>query len=155
AAGMISKLLSDNSEQRGEFLAGIDAEYRRVIDAHERAETERSRMTPDEARDNGAMLTFDSSTVVPPSFTGVRTFESIDVGEIAPYIDWTPFFHVWGLRGRYPGILDDGVLGEAARPLFDDAQVMLDRIVAEQWFAPKAVVGFWPAHRDGDDIVLA
>ena len=62
---------------------------------------------------------------------------------------------MWGLRGRYPAILDDGVLGDAARPLFDDAQRMLDRIVGEHWFAPKAVVGFWPAHRDGDDIVLA
>jgi 5-methyltetrahydrofolate--homocysteine methyltransferase len=85
----------------------------------------------------------------------VRVFDALDVGEVAPYIDWTPFFHVWGLRGRYPAILEDGVLGDAARPLFDDAQRMLDRIVAEQWFLPRAAVGFWPAHRDGDDIVLA
>ena len=112
-------------------------------------------MTIEDARDNGAVLTFDTSTVKPPTFTGVRVFDALDVGEVAPYIDWTPFFHVWGLRGRYPAILEDGVLGDAARPLFDDAQRMLDRIVAEQWFAPKAVVGFWPAHRDGDDIVLA
>jgi 5-methyltetrahydrofolate--homocysteine methyltransferase len=155
AAGVISKLLSDAGEQRGEFLAGLDAEYRRVIEAHERAEHERSRMSLVEARDNGAVLTFDTSTVVAPTYTGVRTFAEIDVGEIAPYIDWTPFFHVWGLRGRYPAILDDGLLGEAARPLYDDARRMLDRIVAEGWFAPKAVAGFWPAHRDGDDIVLA
>jgi 5-methyltetrahydrofolate--homocysteine methyltransferase len=155
AAGVISKLLSDDAEQRDGFLAGLDAEYRRVIEAHERAEVERSRMSLDEARDNGAALTFDTSTVVAPTFTGKRTFDSIDTGEIVPYIDWTPFFHVWGLRGRYPAILDDGLLGEAARPLFDDAQRMLDRIVTERWFAPKAVVGFWPAHRDGDDILLA
>ena len=62
---------------------------------------------------------------------------------------------MWGLRGRYPAILEDDVLGDAARPLFEDAQRMLERIVAEQWFAPKAAVGFWPAHRDGDDLVLA
>jgi len=155
AAGVISKLLSADHEQRDGFLAGLDAEYRRVIEAHERAEVERSRMTLGEARDNGAVLTFDTSTVVAPSFTGVRTFDAIDVGEVAPYIDWTPFFHVWGLRGRYPAILEDGLLGEAARPLFDDAKRMLDRIIAEQWFRPKSVVGFWPAHREGDDIVLA
>jgi 5-methyltetrahydrofolate--homocysteine methyltransferase len=155
AAGVISKLLSDDGEQRDEFLSGLDAEYRRVIDAHERAEVERSRMTIEAARDNGAALAFDTSTVQPPSFTGVRAYDALDVGDIAPYIDWTPFFHVWGLRGRYPAILEDGVLGDAARPLFEDAQRMLDRIVAEQWFAPKAAVGFWPAHRDGDDLVLA
>jgi 5-methyltetrahydrofolate--homocysteine methyltransferase len=155
AAGVISKLLSDDGDQRDEFLTALDVEYRRVIEAHERAETERNRMTIEEARDNGAVLTFDSSTVKSPSFTGVRVFDALDVGDLAPYIDWTPFFHVWGLRGRYPAILEDEVLGGAARPLFDDAQQMLDRIVSEQWFAPKAAVGFWPAHRDGDDIVLA
>jgi 5-methyltetrahydrofolate--homocysteine methyltransferase len=155
AAGVISKLLSDDGSQRDEFLTALDVEYRRVIEAHERAETERNRMTIEDSRDNGAVLTFDTSTVKPPSFTGVRVFDALDVGDLAPYIDWTPFFHVWGLRGRYPAILEDEVLGDAARPLFDDAQQMLDRIVAEQWFAPKAAVGFWPAHRDGDDIVLA
>src|SRR5262245_37123453 len=111
AAGVISKLLSNDGGQREEFLTGLDAEYRRVIDAHERAEVERSRMTLEDARDNGAVLSFDGATVHPPSFTGVRTFDAIDVGEIAAYIDWTPFFHVWSLRGRYPAILDDGVLG--------------------------------------------
>ena len=155
AAGVISKLLSGDGEQREEFLTGLDAEYRRVIEAHERAEVERSRMTIDQARDNGAVLTFDTSTVQPPASTGVGVFDALDVADIAPYIDWTPFFHVWGLRGRYPAILEDGVLGDAARPLFEDAQRMLERVVSEQWFAPKAVVGFWPAHRDGDDVVLA
>ena len=87
--------------------------------------------------------------------TGVTTFDHIDVAELVPYIDWTPFFHVWGLRGRYPTILDDATLGDAARPLFDDAQRMLDQIVGEQWFQPKAVVGIWPARRDGDDILVA
>ena len=156
AAGVISKLLSDDGEQRDEFLAGLDAEYRRVIEAHERAEVERSRMTIEDARDNGAVLDLrhvDGAAAA--RSPACATFDAIDVGELAPYIDWTPFFHVWGLRGRYPAILEDGVLGDAARPLFDDAQRMLDRIVAEQWFAPKAAVGFWPAHRDGDDIVLA
>ena len=152
---MISKLLSDDDSQRSEFLTNLDVEYQRVIEAHERAEVERNRMSLDDARGNGATLTFDASTVVAPASTGVRTFDEIDVADLVEYIDWTPFFHVWGLRGRYPAILDDGVLGEAARPLFDDARAMLDRIVAEQWFRPKAVVGFWPAHSDGDDIVLA
>ncbi|MDJ0767970.1 MAG: methionine synthase [Ilumatobacter sp.] len=152
AAGVISKLLS--ADQRGDFLSDLDSEYRRVIEAHERAEIERNRLTIDEARRNAPDLRFDPSTVVAPTFVGAQTLDGIDVGELVPYIDWTPFFHAWGLRGRYPGILEHDELGDAARPLFDDAQRMLDRIVGEAWFAPKAVVGFWPAHREGDDLVL-
>jgi 5-methyltetrahydrofolate--homocysteine methyltransferase len=152
AVGVISKLLSD--DQRGEYLADLDVEYQRVIAAHERAEVERNRVSIEQARDNAGWFTFDASTVVAPTYTGARTFDQIELADLAPYIDWTPFFHTWGLRGRYPAILTDAELGEAARPLFDDARHMLDRIVAEQWFVPKAVVGFWPAHRDGDDIVL-
>jgi 5-methyltetrahydrofolate--homocysteine methyltransferase len=155
AAGVISKLLSDEPGQRDEFLSQLDVEYQRVVEAHERAEVERNRMTIDEARDNGALLAFDSSTVHTPATTGVTTFDELDVAELVPYIDWTPFFHVWGLRGRYPSVLEDPTLGEAARPLFDDAQRMLERIVDEQWFRPKAVVGIWKAGRDGDDIVVA
>ena len=156
AAGVISKLLSDDGEQRDEFLSGLDAEYRRVIEAHERAEIERNRMTIERgARQRRGADVRHARPCSHPRSPACVTFDALDVGEIAPYIDWTPFFHVWGLRGRYPAILEDGVLGDAARPLFEDAQRMLDRIVAEQWFAPKAAVGFWPAHRDGDDIVLA
>ena len=152
AAGVISKLLSD--DQRDGFLSDLDIEYRRVIEAHERAEVERNRVSIHDARANSGRLVFDASTVVAPSYTGVRTFDEIDVAELVPYIDWTPFFHAWGLRGRYPAILTDPELGGAAQPLFDDGQRMLEQIVNERWFVPKAVVGFWPAHRDGDDIVL-
>src|SRR5690606_32324775 len=73
---------------------------------------------------------------------------------LARYIDWTPFFQTWELRGRYPAILEDEKQGEAARQLFEDAQRMLEQIIAEKWFAPRAVVGFWPANAVGDDIRL-
>jgi 5-methyltetrahydrofolate--homocysteine methyltransferase len=152
AAGVISKLL--NPGQRGEFLSELDAEYARVIASHERAEVERNRLTLDEARVNAGEFDFDPSVLVAPTFTGPRTIDDIDVGELVDHIDWTPFFHAWGLRGRYPGILTDAAMGESATSLFDDARRMLDKIVDEQWFLPKAVVGFWPAHREGDDIVL-
>jgi 5-methyltetrahydrofolate--homocysteine methyltransferase len=75
--------------------------------------------------------------------------------DLARYIDWTPFFQTWELKGRYPAILEDEKQGEAARQLFDDAQAMLKRIIAEKWFAPKAAVGFWPAARVGDDIACS
>jgi len=89
-----------------------------------------------------------------PRMLGVRSFEEYSIEELTRYIDWTPFFQTWELKGRYPAILEDERQGAAARQLFDDAQAMLKRIVAEQWFAPKAVVGFWPAARVGDDIRL-
>jgi 5-methyltetrahydrofolate--homocysteine methyltransferase len=152
AVGVISKLLSD--DQRGEYLADLDVEYRRVIEAHERAEVERNRVSIGDARANAAQFTFDEATVVAPTYTGARTFDEIELADLVPYIDWTPFFHTWGLRGQYPAILTDSEFGAAAAPLFDDAQRMLEQIVTGRWFVPKAVVGFWPAHRDGDDIVL-
>jgi 5-methyltetrahydrofolate--homocysteine methyltransferase len=155
AAGVISKLLTHDPDSRREFLTDLDREYQRVIEAHERAAIERARLSLFDARDNAGAFEFDASTVVTPSFTGVRTIDDIDLAELARYIDWTPFFFAWGLRGQYPAILDDAEMGDAARPLWDDAQRMLTQIIEERWFAPKAVVGFWPAHRDGDDIVLA
>ena len=82
-----------------------------------------------------------------PLFPGHACFALTIVGELVPYIDWTPFFQTWELRGRYPAILDDPQTGRgSARNLFDDAQAMLTRIVEEHWFDPKAVIGFWPAN---------
>ena len=81
-------------------------------------------------------------------------FGSYELADLARYIDWTPFFQTWELKGRFPALLDDPEQGAAARALFDDAKAMLKQIVGQKWFAPKAVVGFWPAARVGDDIAL-
>jgi 5-methyltetrahydrofolate--homocysteine methyltransferase len=89
-----------------------------------------------------------------PSFLGVKTFADYSLKELADTIDWTPFFQAWELHGRFPAILDDAVVGEAARALYKDARAMLDKIVAENWFIAKATIGFWPANAAGDDIVV-
>jgi len=89
-----------------------------------------------------------------PRFLGTRAFAGYDLGELVPFIDWTPFFQTWEMKGRYPGILDDPKAGAAARALFSDAQAMLKRIVAEKWLRANAVIGFWPADAQVDDIVL-
>ena len=81
-------------------------------------------------------------------------FSTYDVEELTKYIDWTPFFQTWELKGRYPAILQDEKQGEAARQLWDDAQKMLARALEGRWFNPKAVIGFWPANAVGDDIRL-
>ena len=106
------------------------------------------------ARANKAPITWDGYEPPKPSFTGTRVFEEYDLGELVSRIDWTPFFRTWDLAGRYPQILDDDVVGETATSLFNDAQSMLQRIVGEGWFKPRAVVGFWPANAVGDDIEL-
>jgi 5-methyltetrahydrofolate--homocysteine methyltransferase len=156
AAGVISKLLSAEPGQRQGFLDELDTEYQRVIAAHERAEVERNRLSLADARRHAGDYRFDAATVIAPTFTGARTIDGVTVAELTEYIDWTPFFHAWGLRASFPGVLEHHEYAAAARPLWADAQVMLRKIVDEGWLRPRAVVGFWQAHRsdDGDDIVL-
>ena len=101
-----------------------------------------------------AELRFGADEVARPSFLGRRTLEDVPLADIVPYIDWTPFFHVWELRGAYPRILDDPKYGPPARELFDAAQDMLSRLIDERSLRACGVYGFFPAWRDGDDIVL-
>ena len=152
AVGVVQSLLSP--EGRGAYIDQVRAEYGRVADAHRRAEADKQRLPLVKARANAFKPDWASYEPPRPQFTGSRIFRSYDTAELIPYIDWTPFFQTWELRGRYPAILEDEKQGEAARQLFDDAQSMLARIVEERWFDPKAIIGFWPANRVGDDIHL-
>jgi 5-methyltetrahydrofolate--homocysteine methyltransferase len=152
ASGVISSLLSNT--QREGFLADLGADYARVVESHARATIERDRVSIDVARSNRLTPVFDASTITEPTFVGTRVFDEYDVAELVPYIDWTPFFRTWGIRSKFPEVLTDPEFADAARPLYDDALAMLDKIVADKWFRPKAVVGFWPAQADGDDIVV-
>jgi 5-methyltetrahydrofolate--homocysteine methyltransferase len=152
AVGVVSTLLS--TEAKAPFVAGVQAEYAKLAAAHERGEREKQRLPLAAARDGALRPDWSGYTPPAPTFTGTRVFESWDLAELARYFDWTPFFQTWEMKGRFPAILDDAAQGEAARQLFADAQAMLQRIIGEQWLAPKAVVGFWPANRVGDDIRL-
>ncbi len=89
-----------------------------------------------------------------PSFLGQRVLDDVPLAQIAEYIDWSPFFMAWEMKGKYPQILEDPVSGEAAQRLFDDARALLDRIIREKLLQARGVYGFWPANSDGDDIVL-
>ena len=152
AVGVVSSLLSP--ETRQSYVDNIRTEYAKVADAHRRAESDKQRIPLARARANPFRIEWDNYTPPKPLFTGTRTFATYDVAELVPYIDWTPFFQTWELKGRYPALLTDEKQGAAARQLFDDAQAMLKRIVEERWFTPKAVIGLWPANAVGDDIVL-
>jgi 5-methyltetrahydrofolate--homocysteine methyltransferase len=89
-----------------------------------------------------------------PVQPGIHVFDDYPLQELLPLIDWTPFFNAWELAGRYPAILSDAVVGKQATELFNDAQAMLGRIVAEKWLRARAVIGFWPANSRGDDVVV-
>ncbi|MBU4087445.1 MAG: methionine synthase [Alphaproteobacteria bacterium] len=152
AVGVVSALLSPDTRQA--YSDGIRAEYAKVAEAHARAEAEKQRLPLARARENAVKLDWSSYTPVKPRFLGTKVFDDYNLEELAHYIDWTPFFQTWELKGRYPAILEDEKQGEAARQLFADAQAMLSKIIAEKWFRPRAVVGFWPANAVGDDIRL-
>lgn len=152
AVGVASALMSPT--QRADYVAGIRAEYAEVAERHERSEAAKSRLPLAAARANALCLDWASYKPVAPSFTGSRVIEDWDLARIAQYIDWTPFFQTWELKGVYPRILEDEAQGPAARQLFAEAQEMLSRIIAGKWFRPRAVLGFWPANAEGDDIRL-
>ncbi|WP_342360744.1 methionine synthase [Terrarubrum flagellatum] len=152
AVGVVSSLLSNDN--KGSYIDGVRAEYAKTADAHAKAELDKQRLPIEKARANALKLDWSAYQPPKPSFTGMRVFSSYDVGELIPYIDWTPFFWTWELKGRFPAILEDKVYGEEARRLYEDAREMLDQIVVERWFTPKAVIGFWPANSEGDDINL-
>ncbi len=152
AVGVVSGLLSKTERAKNEALTRD--EYIRIREQYARGQEVKARATLPAARQN--RFRPDPATPLPcaPSFLGVRAFDSWDLKDLAEHIDWTPFFASWELIGRYPLILEDEIVGEAARDLFRDAQAMLKRIVDETWFTAKGVVGFWPANADGDDIVV-
>ncbi|EHS50576.1 methionine synthase [Rhizobium sp. PDO1-076] len=152
AVGVVSSLLSN--ETRDGTIETLRGEYAKVADAHARAEAEKQRLPLARARANAVKVDWSQYKPVKPSFTGTKIFEDYDLAELAKYIDWTPFFQTWELKGRYPAILEDEKQGEAARALYADAQAMLDKIIAENWFRPRAVIGFWPANAVDDDIRL-
>ncbi|MVA79847.1 methionine synthase [Agrobacterium vitis] len=152
AVGVVSSLLSPDT--RDTTIETLRAEYAKVADAHARAELEKQRLPIARARANAAKVDWASYKPKKPSFTGIKVFEDYDLRELAKYIDWTPFFQTWELKGRYPAILEDEKQGEAARALYADAQAMLTKIIDETWFRPRAVIGFWPANSVGDDIRL-
>ncbi|MGE0748140.1 MAG: vitamin B12 dependent-methionine synthase activation domain-containing protein, partial [Rhodospirillales bacterium] len=148
--GVAQSLL--NPERKAAYVAGIRSEYDGVRGRHEKGGVREKRIPLADARANRA--TVDWTDAPAPSFLGVRAIEDVSLAELRGYIDWTPFFRAWELAGTFPRILEDPVVGETARSTYDDAQRMLDRLIAERWLTPRAAVGFWPAASTGDDIAL-
>ncbi|WP_101067287.1 methionine synthase [Roseovarius salinarum] len=150
AVGVVSKLLSTTAS---DYLGEIDAEHE-TLQAGDSRTTERPTVPIEQARANAFDAGWDDYTPPAPQTPGLTEIDDMPVSVLREYIDWTPFFATWEMKGRFPQILDDPDKGETARELYDQAQAMLDRIEKENWFEPRGVVGLWPANREGDDVIV-
>jgi len=150
AVGVASNLVSET--QREPLIANTAEDYDKLRKSRERSGHSQL-ATLEEARANG--FPYDASgQAPPPRYPGLHHFGEWAVTDLRPSIDWTPFFRAWELAGTYPSILDDAVVGETARNLFQDAQAMLEKIIAERWVIPRATVGLWRCRREGDDVLV-
>nr|WP_321397577.1 methionine synthase [Emcibacter sp.] len=152
AVGVASQLLSE--EHRDDFLANVANDYAEMREKYARGRKKDNQVTLAEARANAFQIEWSEYHPPAPGFTGIKVFEDYDLGDLVNCIDWTPFFRTWELAGNYPKILQDDVVGETARHLFQDAEAMLKSIVDEKWLKAKAAIGFWPANSVGDDVEL-
>jgi len=140
-------------EQKPQFLQTIRLEYQKLKEDFASKKTVKQYLPLGAARENKVKISWDSFKPVTPSFIGTKTFDGYDLGDIARYIDWGPFFITWELHGKYPQILQDKVVGVEATRLFNDANALLNQAIREKWLKPRAVIGFWPANSDGKDTV--
>jgi len=152
AVGVAQNLISE--DLKNDFVESLKQEYEtvRVNHAGRRAQIKWLNMA--QARKNKVAIDWDNYQPVEPEFTGLKIFEDYSLSELRDYIDWTPFFHTWELKGRYPKIFDDPDKGAEAKKLFDDAQAMLDKIISEKWLGARAVIGLFPANAVEDDIEI-
>ena len=151
AVGVVNSLL--NEELKSAFDKKTREEYERLRQQHAAKARDKKLLTLAEARENRTRIDWSSYVPPKPEFIGVRSCVP-KLEDLVPFIDWSPFFHAWELRGRYPSIFDDPKVGKEARELFDDAQAILGRIVAKNLLVARGVHAFWPANSVGDDIDL-
>lgn len=143
-----------SKENRDSYINTIKDEYAKAREAHLNKRSDKRFLSIEEARANKYQIDLETFAPVKPSFTGTQVFEAFPLKELVPYIDWTPFFHTWELRGSYPKIFDDKNVGIEAKKLFDDAQQMLQKVIDQNLLQASGVIGFWPANSVGDDIEL-
>ena len=150
SVGVVEKLIS--KEMRSGFVAeNIETQNKLVASYKERQQ----KLVPyADALSKRFATDWANVKIDKPAFTGVKVLKDFPIADIRPYIDWSPYFMTWELKGKYPKIFDDKVVGEVAREVYDNANKMLDRIIADGSLSANAVYGFWPAASDNDDIIL-
>jgi len=144
-----SSLISN--ELREAFMADVTKDYDRLREQNKNAQSQNKFISLEEARANKFPIDWTQTEITKPAFIGNKVFTNYDLKEIAEYIDWTPFFHSWEMKGSYPKIFNDPERGTEAKKLFDDAQHMLKQIINEKWLQANAVIGIYPANTVNDD----
>jgi 5-methyltetrahydrofolate--homocysteine methyltransferase len=152
AVGVAGSLINPSLER--EFTEKILREQEAMREAHKGGAVQRPVLPLPEARRRKTAIDWKDFAIARPAFLGVRVLDAFPLDALIPYIDWTPFFHAWELRGRYPRILEDTTVGERARELVADARRLLEHITAENRLTARGVYGFFPANSHGDDIVV-
>jgi 5-methyltetrahydrofolate--homocysteine methyltransferase len=147
-----SSLLSKDQKQN--FLAETKKEYIRLKENFDSKKTVKQYISYKDAVANKTKINWSNYTATVPTFTGTKVFAEYDLGELRKYIDWKPFFIAWEMHGNFPAILEDKVIGKEATKLYNDANVLLDKLIAEKWLTAKGVIGFWEAASDNDSVVL-
>lgn len=151
AVGVAGRLLAPNLKTA--YVAEIREEYVKVRERNAKRRPKAADLDYTQARKRRFRTDWNTQTPVEPKFLGLKTFDNYDLEELIERIDWTPFFMSWQLAGKYPKILNDEVVGEAARNLFADAQAMLRKLVDEKRVQARGVIGLWPANSVDDDVI--
>ena len=148
---VVGNLLGGNKDN---FVDEINSEYEKLRKVHAAKSSAKNYIGLEAARSNKLKLNWNDEAIKEPNFTGVKELLDYSLEEIRNYIDWTPFFTAWEIKGKYPSIFDNENYGTEAKKLFDDANILLDEIISEKSLTANAVVGIFPANSEGDDILL-
>ncbi|MEM7370090.1 MAG: methionine synthase [Bacteroidota bacterium] len=153
AVPVAQNLLNSNPDVQNAFVEELNRTYDQMREGHLARQSSKRYLSLDQARDNRLSIDWTAPIPSPPKQSGITVFDTYSLEEISRYIDWTPFFYTWEMKGRYPKIFDDPDKGAEAKRLFEDAQLMLKQIIEEKWLTAKAVIGLFPANQvHHDDI---
>lgn len=150
SVSVAGSLLNQNKK---DFLGAIDVEYDKLRIEFANKKNSKEMLSYEESVKRKCTINWNESIFTAPSFTGKQEITGISIETLIPYIDWTPFFIAWEMHGKFPAILKDAIIGQEASKLYDDANAMLQQIVAGKWLEPKAIIGFWPANSNERDSV--
>jgi len=154
SVAVVSQLLSNEENTRSNFILDVKEGYEKLRIARSKATITKEFLSIQDAINNKKRIDWENYNAVKPKKPGITAFDNIDLEEVINYIDWTPFFATWQLRGKYPAIFDNQIIGSEAKKLYEDARDMLKTIVEKKWLTLKAVIGLFPALSDGEDIVV-
>ncbi|MEQ9308937.1 MAG: methionine synthase [Balneolaceae bacterium] len=152
SVSVCSELL--NAGNRDEFISSVKSEYSLMRQDHEKRTKKKSLLSFDSAKKNRTVIDWETTIYHKPKLIGTKVFEEIDLSELRKFIDWSPFFRTWMLTGKYPAILEDNVVGEQAKELFNDAQNLLDKIISNKALQAKSVIGLFPANSFEEDVIV-